>query len=75
MGMTTSSCDEYAAGSATAEAAAAQCVSVEGYYTATLGNGCPTNYTKKCVVSDEATVYFYEEENANQDCSDLIQTK
>ena len=75
MGMTTSSCDEYTAGSATAEAAAAQCVSVEGYYTATLGNGCPANYTKKCVISDEATVYFYEEENANQDCSDLIQTK
>ena len=75
MGVTTSSCDEYAAGSATAEAATAQCVSVEGYLTATLGNGCPANYTKKCVVSDEAIVYFYEEENANQDCSDLITTK
>jgi hypothetical protein len=75
MGVTTSSCDEYAAGSATAEAAVAQCVSVEGYLTATLGNGCPANYTKKCIVNDEAIVYFYEEENANQDCSDLITAK
>ena len=74
-GVSTNTCDEYAEGSETAEAAVAQCVTVDGFLTATLGNGCPANYTKKCVINNDAVTYFYDEAVANQDCSEIITTK
>ena len=74
MGVTTQSCDEYAANSADIDSYKAECaaMNVEGFLTTTEGTGCPKNFTKKCVVSNDVASYFYEEENANESCDDLI---
>jgi hypothetical protein len=71
--ISTQSCSEIAASSENAAAMQAACQSVEGFLTATLGTGCPTPYTKKCVIDNENVAYFYEAANATQDCADLIQ--
>jgi hypothetical protein len=73
MGVTTQSCSEMAADSKDVEAMKASCQSQEGFLTATLGTGCPTTYTKKCVVDNENVAYFYEAANASEDCADLVQ--
>lgn len=74
MGITTQSCDEYAANSANIDSFKAECaaMNVEGFLTATEGTGCPKDFTKKCVVSNDVAAYFYEEENANESCDDLL---
>lgn len=74
MGITTQSCDEYAANSANIDSFKAECaaMNVEGFLTATEGTGCPKDFTKKCVVSNDVASYFYEEENANESCDDLL---
>ena len=75
--MKTKICTETTANSETAEGLKATCVSsdVEGFkITSTEGTGCSaeTGYVKKCVVSNDAAVYFYDADAAGKSCEDLL---
>ena len=74
--MKTKICTETTANSETAEGLKATCVSsdVEGFkITSTEGTGCSaeTGYVKKCVVSNDAAVYYFDADAANKSCEEL----
>lgn len=77
MGMTTKICTETTANSSTAAELKKTCTSFdyEGMkMTSTEGTGCSaeTGYVKKCVVSNDAAVYFYDADAAGKSCEDLL---
>ena len=76
MGMKTKICTETTANSATATELKATCTSFdyEGMkMTSTEGTGCSaeTGYVKKCVVSNDAAVYFFDADAADKSCEEL----
>jgi len=77
MGTKTKICTETTANSATATELKATCTSFdyEGMkMTSTEGTGCSaeTGYVKKCVVSNDAAVYFFDADAADKSCDELI---
>ncbi len=76
MGMKTKICTETTANSATATELKATCTSFdyEGMkMTSTEGTGCSaeTGYVKKCVVSNDAAVYYFDADAAGKSCEEL----
>lgn len=78
--MKTKICTETTANSTTATELKATCTSVdvEGMkITSTEGTGCSAEagYVKKCVVSNDAAVYFFDADAADKSCEDLLKDK
>ena len=76
-GMKTKICTETTANSTTAAGLKETCTSFdyEGMkMTSTEGTGCSaeTGYVKKCVVSNDAAVYFFDADAADKSCDELI---
>ena len=77
MGMKTKICTETTANSTTAAGLKETCTSFdyEGMkITSTEGTGCSaeTGYVKKCVVSNDAAVYYFDADAANKSCEELL---
>ena len=78
--MKTKICTETTANSTTATELKATCTSVdvEGMkITSTEGTGCSaeTGYVKKCVVSNDAAVYYFDADAAGKSCEELLKDK
>ena len=73
-------CTETTANSATATELKATCTSFDYdgmKMTSTEGTGCSAEagYVKKCVVSNDAAVYFFDADAADKSCEDLLKDK
>lgn len=80
MGMKTKICTETTANSTTAAELKETCTSFDYdgmKMTSTEGTGCSaeTGYVKKCVVSNDAAVYFFDADAADKSCEDLLKDK
>ena len=75
MGTKSKACTEATANSETATQLMNVCMSIDGFLISTLGNGCPaTGFVKKCIVSNEAATYYFDDDAANKSCEELSQS-